>query len=220
MIEKIENHEIAMVELEKCVLFESPFVGLSQNNKNKIKSILNSDSLKPEHIELLILSYAGGEKLLENSLKDSNYKSSGHVYDVSIYSNIADIFDYHLQNSTKPCDYYIPFIEGIYKSLLDYNKKSKYIWSGLSLFQPNLICNLYCSLLKHIPMSTYQRLDLLMRITNMVSDHSIKFYCYNKFILDQYCNIFPGVITSKQKEEIKDKFIFSFFNKNEKIKIC
>ncbi len=160
-------------ELEKCILFYNPFVGPSQDNKKRIETLLKTNDFDPQHIEELILSYAGGNKLIENQLKDSNRRSSGHVWDTAIYSNISDIFDFYVKDSNKSCKYFVLFIEKIINQLRNYNIVSKFIYQDLCQFQNKLLYDLYSSLIKYVKMTNFQRLDLTKKRSRHNDDFSI-----------------------------------------------
>jgi hypothetical protein len=215
MKKKLEPHEIIMNKLEKLILFGCPLLGPNQNHEKRIKTFFEREIYELKDLESLLLSYSGGDKSFENDLKDSGRSGSGHVYDTYIYDNIAIIFDYYVKNNDKSCESMCKFVDEATERLSKYHKGM----GTLSMDQERLICTLLSSILKYVEMTSFERLDVVMRLLRIIGYSHRKQQEYHEVISNQLCNIFPGVITKKQREKIIDSNYLHFYKNKQKFQV-
>jgi hypothetical protein len=199
-----------ITKLEKIILCQTVFVGEWVGLKKRVESFFNSDEYKlldSDAVETLILSYAGGEKLHENRKKDSNYKSSGHIWEHDIYCNIEVAFNHYLKDIEKNAEHFLNFIESFYSRFEKFNRDAGR-WHGVDSEQKQFICNMYLVLLSNLKMSFSQKYMILNFVKDMVIKSQWKYYYYNKKLLSVFCDLFPDIITKKEKKKIKDKLVF------------
>jgi hypothetical protein len=199
-----------ITKLEKIILCQTVFVGEWVGLQKRVASFFNNDEYKlldSGAVELFILSYAGGEKLHENRKKDSNYKSSGHIWEHDIYNNIEVAFNNYLKSTEKNAEHFLNFIESFYSRFEKFNREAGR-WSGVDTEQKHFICNMYLILLNNLKMSFSQKYMILNYIKDMVIKSQWKYHWYNKKLLDTFCDLFPNIITKKEKEIIGDKLLF------------
>lgn len=215
MKKKLEPREIVMAKLEKCILLDRPSCGPNQNPGKKIKTFFEREVYELKDIESLLLSYLGGDKLFENDLKNEGRSSSGKIHNTYIYENIAIIFYSYVKDNDKSCESMIRFVDEATVKLSKYHKGM----GTLSVDQENLICTLLSSILRYVKMTSFERLDIVMRLLKIVESDYRKQRDYHGFISNEICNIFPGVITKKQREKVVNSNYWDFYKNKQKFQV-
>ncbi len=191
--------------LEKIILGRYFSLGAHQMLVKNIEEFLEATPPVIHESALLntLLSYLGGEKMLEHCDKEQ-----------AIYSSIPVIFDHLAQRKTALVSGLCDFMEKATVQLASYGH-SHHIFSGIPQFAQQALHKMYKSILVHKSMLPAQRLYILgLLCKSLFKDGCEMRWNLHKFIADQYLLITEDILkpSEEQRTRLKNKIYLWMWN--------